>query len=157
MIKLTPRRCGVAVTVFLGLLPALVCASAQSTFKTEYFNGKVVTVASWLEKQGVKSDSDSAHQVLALVTEDGKLYMLVKDDSSRMFFKDKTLLNRPMRLTGRLLPQSHLLQVVNVHSYVQGQLHEVYYWCDTCSIRALEPGDCACCQAPLVLRETPVR
>jgi len=28
---------------------------------------------------------------------------LVKDDGSRMFFKDKRLLDRPMRLTGRLV------------------------------------------------------
>ncbi len=42
-----------------------------------------------------------------------------------------------MRLTGRLIPGSTLLQVVNVHSYVKGKLHEVYYWCDICTIRGL--------------------
>jgi len=157
MIHLIPRRAGVALAVVLGCLPVFIVAAAQPAFKTEYFNGKVMPVAGWLDKHGAKLDADAADNWMALVTDDGKVYTLVKDDSTRMFFKDKRLLNRPMRLTGRLLPNAQILQVVNVHSYLKGQLHEVYYWCDTCAIRALEPGDCACCGAKLVLCEVPLR
>ena len=156
MIHLTPRRLGVAMAVALGCLPAFFAAAAQPAFKTEYFNGKVIPLAGLLEKQGAKLDADAAAHWMALVTDDGKVYTLVKDDSTRMFFKDKALLNRPLRLTGRLLPQTEILQVVNVHSYLKGQLQEVYYWCETCSIRALEPGDCACCNGKMVLREVPL-
>ena len=74
-----------------------------------------------------------------------------------MFFKDGKLLNRPMRLTGRLLPGSQLLQVVEVHSYLDGQLHEVYYWCDVCSIKRFEKKKCDCCGGPMELREEPVK
>jgi hypothetical protein len=150
------RRPALIIAMLLGCLPAAVGAVAQPTFQTQYFTGKVVPLAGVLEKLGAKLDADAAEQSRALVTDDGKIYTLVKDDSTRMFFKDRSLLNRPMRLTGRVLPQTQILQVVNVHSIRNGQLNDVFYWCETCLIRALEPGDCACCQGKMILRETPV-
>jgi hypothetical protein len=125
--------------------------------KTQYYMGKVVPVAGLVEKFGGKLDSDAASTSLALVADDGKVYTLVKDDGSRMFFLDKRLLNRPMRLTGRLLPGSQLLQVVEVHSYKDGVLHNVYYWCDVCAIKRFEKKLCDCCGAPMQLREEPVK
>ena len=74
-----------------------------------------------------------------------------------MFFVDRRLLNRPMRLTARTLPGSQLLEVLEVHSYLQGELHEVYYWCDVCSIKRLENKKCECCGGPMELREVPVK
>ena len=93
----------------------------------------------------------------SLKTEDGKIYPLIKDDGSRMFYKDAKLLNRPMRLTGRMLPGSQMLQVINVRSYVKGKLHEFYYWCDICTIRRTEAGICDCCLAPLDFHEVPYK
>jgi hypothetical protein len=61
-----------------------------------------------------------------------------------------------MRLTGRLLPGSQVLQVKAVHSLRGGKLHEVYYWCDVCSIRRGEKDVCECCGGPMELREEPV-
>jgi hypothetical protein len=130
---------------------------AKEPLRTEFFNGKVVPLADILQKQGTKLDADAAPYSLALVTEVGKIYPLVKDAGARMFFKDAKLLNRPMRLTGRLIPNSTLLQVVNVHSYLKGKLHEVYYLCDICTIRGYEAGICDCCGGPMELREVPVK
>ncbi len=45
-------------------------------------------LADILKKQGVKLDADAAPYSLALVTDDNKIYPLVKDDGGRMFFKD---------------------------------------------------------------------
>jgi hypothetical protein len=149
------RRMALVAAVGFGTVPFLL--AAPGTAKTEHYDGKVVPLAPLLEKQGVRLDNDAAPHWLALVTNDGKLYPLVKDDGSRMFFKDDRLLNRPMRLTGRVLPQSNLLQVVNVHSYIKGELHEVYYWCDICSIRRGEKMRCECCGGPMELREVPVK
>src|SRR5215471_16873047 len=109
------------------------------------YKGKVVPLAAVLEKQKIKLDADAAPHWLALQADDGKIYPLVKDDGSRMFFKDERLLNRPMQLTGRVLPEVGMFQVVDVHSYLNGQLHEVYYWCDICSIRRSQKGICDCC------------
>jgi hypothetical protein len=136
----------------------LVTAAEKGAVKTELYKGKVVPLAKVLEKEGVRLDQDAAALLLALVTDDGKVYPLIKDDGSRAFFKDPRLLDRPMRLTGRLLPNSQLLQVLLIHSYIKGELHEVYYWCDICGIRRNEKLDlCDCCGGPMELREVPVK
>jgi hypothetical protein len=126
--------------------------------QNETFKGRVKTLASVLEKSGAKLDADAAPTSLVLVANDSKIYPLVKDDGSRMFFKDERLLNRDMQLTGRLVPNSQLLQVVAVHSInKQGELCDVFYWCDTCSIRRSEKMKCECCGGPMELREVPLK
>lgn len=155
----TKRRLALCATLFLSACPVLVslATQAQPAFKTEYYKGKVVPLTSVLDKAGIKMDADAAAYWLALVTDDGKVYPLIKDAGSRMFFKDKRLLDRPMRLNARPLPESNLLQVINVHSYLKGQPHDVYYWCDICSIRGYELNICDCCGDPMVLREVPAK
>ena len=151
------RRLALLGMLAASLLPILLArSSAQTPFKEQYFKGKVVPLAALLQKQGVKLDQDAAPSWLALVTDDGKIYPLVKDDGSRMFFKDTRLQGRPMRLTGRLYGDTKLLQVLSVRSLVKGVLHEPYYWCDICKIKRFEPNNCDCCGAPLEFREEPV-
>jgi hypothetical protein len=155
------RRLGVGLTVAVAIAPFLMAAdpkpAKEKEPKTEHFNGKVVPLAPLLEKFGAKLDADEAKSWLALQGDDGKVYPLIKDDGSRLFFLDKRLLDRPMRLTGRLHPQSQMLQVLAVHSVIKGELHEVYYWCEVCSIRQGEKKACACCGGPTELREEPVK
>ena len=91
-----------------------------------------------------------------MAADDGTLYPLVKDDASRMFFKDPALLNRPVHLMGRLIPGSTLFRVAQVRTVRKGDEYDVYYWCDVCSIRRGEKGICDCCGGPLELREEPV-
>src|SRR5438045_2123543 len=67
----------------------------------ETYTGKVKPLAEIVAQIGSKLDSDAAAHWLALVTEDGKIYPLIKDSGARMFFADKRLLDRPMRLRGR--------------------------------------------------------
>jgi hypothetical protein len=150
---------GAALAFALSPLLFVVGAERQAKeFKTEHFKGKVVPLADVLDKQGIRLDKDAAPHWMALVTEEGKVYPLVKDDGARAFWKDERLLKRPMRLTGRLVPGSQLLQVVVIHSYLKGELHDVYYWCDICAIRRSEkPPVCECCGGPMELREEPVK
>jgi hypothetical protein len=152
------KRVSIVVALACGTLPAwlVIAQDAPADKNLQYFKGKVVPLADVLAKHGAKLDADAKPYWLALVSDDGKILPLVKDDGARMFFKDAKLLNRPMRLTGKLIAGSQLLQVVNVHSIVGGKLHEVYYWCDICTIRAYEAGICECCGAPMDFRETPV-
>ncbi len=119
--------------------------------------GKVTPLNSILQKMDVRLDPDAAATWYALVTDEGKVFPLVKDDGSRMFFSDARLLNRTMRITGRILPKTQLLQVLEVQSVVNGKLHEVYYWCDICTIKRFEKKICECCGEPMELRETPVK
>jgi hypothetical protein len=153
---MTMRRL-LPLALLLALSPFVVAAGEAKSPKTEDFSGKVVALAPLLEKFGARLDADAAPSWLALKADDGKVYPLIKDDGSRLFFLDKRLLDRPMRLTGRLHPQSQMLQVLAVHSIVKGQLCDVYYWCDVCSIRRGEKKICDCCGGPMELREEPVK
>jgi hypothetical protein len=152
-------RLGIWAALAFGLTP-LVMAMARppaKVTKNDYFKGKVVPLAGLVEKYGSRLDADADPYWLALVTDEGKIYSLIKDDGARMFFKDARLRNRPMRLTARLLPGSQLLQVVEVHSYHKDDLYEVFYWCDICSIKRYEKKNCDCCGGPMELREEPVK
>jgi hypothetical protein len=160
MRSLAGRRLGVVLAVAVAGFPLLLATdkpAKETEVKAQDFDGKVVRLAPILEKFGAKLDADEAASWLALQADDGKVYPLIKDDGSRLFYLDKRLLDRPMRLTGRLHPQSQMLQVVAVHSVIKGQLHEVYYWCDICSIRMGEKKACVCCGGPTELREVPVK
>ena len=151
------RRIGLLVALAVALAPLCggLAGDKKGADKNAFYLGKVVSLADVLAKQGVKIDPD--HVVLVLQTDDGKLYPLIKDEGSRMFFKDAKLLNRPMRLIARLIPNTQFLQVINVHSLVKGKLHDVYYWCDICTIKRYQAGICDCCLAPMELREVPYK
>ena len=150
-------RVRLTLTLLAALAVGLVFGAAPAA-RTEAFDGKVLPLADVLDKAGVKLDRDAAPHWLALVTDDGKIYPLIVDDGSRRFFKDKALLNRKMRLTGRLVPGTNFLQVLGVNSWVNGELHDTYYWCEICAIRRNEKlRQCDCCGGQLELRETPVK
>jgi hypothetical protein len=144
---------GLALLSALATSVILAGTADPPAVKNQDYEGKVVPLAKPLEKFGARLDADAAPHWLALVTDDGKVYPLIKDDASRMFFKDQRLLDRPMRLSGRVLPNTHLLQLIQVHSIQKGAVHEVYYWCEVCSIRRNEPDICECCGGPMELRE----
>lgn len=152
------RRLALIAACLIGFVPLFAGdgAAKKPAARIGDYKGKVVPLADLLAKAGMQLDADAAPSWLALVAEDGKIYPLVKDSGSRMFFQDRELLNRPMRLTGRLLPKSQFLQVTAAHSYLKGQLHEIYYWCEICSIRRSEKNICECCGGPMVRREEPV-
>ena len=148
------------IIAVLGVCLACVAGttSAEPEAKTVQLEGKVVPMAGLLEKFGSKLDAEAAPHWLALVTNDGKTYPLIKDDGSRLFFADPHLQNRTMRISGRLFQDTHLLQVLSVNSVKNGQLYEIYYWCDICSIRRNELlKKCDCCGGPMELREEPVK
>ena len=159
MNTVTNRLMLVALLAALGLaLPCLAPSAESEKPKTESFKGKVKTLAAVAEKAGAKLDPDAAPTSLVLVADNGNIYPIIKDDGSRLFFKDDILLNREMLLTGRLLRNSQLLQVVAVQSYnKKDELCDVYYWCDICSIRRGEKMRCECCGGPMELREVPVK
>ncbi len=149
------KRFGLILALGFALLP--LCGgwagAKKSSAQNEYYQGKVVPLADLLAKSNTKIDADAVPFMLVLQADDSKLYPLLKDNGSRMFFKDAKLLNRPMRLTAVKVPNSDILQVISVKSLVKGKLHEVYYWCDVCTIKRYEAGDCDCCGAPFELRE----
>src|SRR5437660_1416069 len=112
------KRTVVLCAAGFALLPLLAAPAQQSKSRdaNQVFKGKVVPLDKLLAKQEIKLDPDAAAAWLAVQTDDGKVYPLVKDAGARMFFKDTRLLNRPMRITGRLVTSDSLLQAVAVQS-----------------------------------------
>lgn len=148
---------GVTVFLLLGAVPGKPAGEGDK-LKVEVFRGKVVPLGDILKKYGSELEPDAAPHWLALQTDDGKLYPLIHDAGGRTFYRDKRLLNRPMQIHGRLLPGSQLLQVLQVHSMKDGRIHEVYYWCEVCSIKRFsleKSGICECCGGPMEFREVP--
>jgi len=125
--------------------------------KLDTFTGKVRPLADLVGQIGAKLDADAAPHWLALVGDDGKVYPLIKDDGARVFFADQDVLNRPMRITGRTLPGSQLLQAIQVHSVNKGVVCDLYYWCDICSIRRRSKMICECCGGPMARKEVPLK
>jgi hypothetical protein len=158
MFSLSRRRVILGLASGSILTPLLVAADKPAdALKVETFTGKVVPLADLVAKAGSKLDPEAAPQSLVLVNDDGKVYTLVKDGGARLFFQDGGLLNRPMRLNGKLLPGSQILQVTLALSIVKGEPHEIYYWCDICSIRRSEKMICECCGGPMERHEEPVK
>lgn len=82
-------------------------------------------------------------------------YTLLRTSLSEALFVDNRLHEKELIITGRVFPKTQLLEVIRFASIHDGVVHEIYYYCDTCHIRTVAPGNCACCQAPVVLIEKP--
>lgn len=150
------RRRLLLLLVLLPVAVPLLAPSKDPEPARVIFKGQVIALADASEKFGATLDRDAAPYWLALETKEGRLYPLFKDPGSRMFFKDKNLLKKPVELTGRVWKESSMLQVLSVRTVRAGKLHEPHYWCDICKIKRFEPNACDCCGAPLEFREEPV-
>ncbi len=151
-------RAAVIGALLLGLAPLAYSQKSEvEPAPVGEYRGKVTALADLAGKAGTKLDADAVPLSLVLAGDDGKVWVLLKDGGSRLFFKDTALLNRPMLLIGRPLPGSQILRVIAVRSLIKGQPHEVYYWCDVCSIKRGEKNICECCGGPMELKEEPLK
>jgi hypothetical protein len=148
------RRLALLLALLFALAPFFAAAAPK---KLDSFSGKVVPLSKVLAKAKIDLDPDAAAHWLALVTADGKVYPLIKNAGSRAFFQDKSLHDRPMQLLGRVVEGSQLLQVNTINSVIEGKVHDLYYWCDICSIRRPEKNACECCGGAMELREVPMK
>jgi len=89
-------------------------------------------------------------------TEDGKYYTLLRTSLAEALFVDERLRKKDLIINGRVFPKTRLLEITRFFSIKDGVVHELYYYCDTCYIRTVAPGNCDCCQAPVVLIERPL-
>jgi hypothetical protein len=132
--------------------PAKKDAAPKHT--TESLRGRIVWLAEALkDRYGIESDTDAARSQIALAATDGRLVPLVKDNRGRGFWIDPRLRDFDLELLVRRYEGSPVVQVVRVYSIRQGQVYELDYWCDTCSIPMYELKDCECCQGPTRFRE----
>ena len=69
--------------------------------------------------------------------------------------QDKRLDGREVRLEGKAQPDGSFAAQW-LYTVRDGKIFKVQYFCATCNIVALEPGNCVCCQQPTELQEIPV-
>lgn len=105
-----------------------------------------------------RADLPTNHEHLyGFKTTDGEFYTLLRTNLSEALFVDERLHQKTLIITGRTFPKTHLLEAIRLQTVHNGVVHDLYYYCDTCAIRAAAPGDCVCCQAPVELVEKPVK
>ncbi len=131
-------------------------AAEANDYETVTLRGQVVWLAEALERRfGIQADDDAREAVVALETESGQLYPIVKDARGRGFHKDERIRNIDMALRVRKFKGSPVVQVIRVYTIHDGEVFEFDYWCDICSIPMFELKECECCQGPIRIRERP--
>jgi len=118
-------------------------------------HGKIVCLAEEMHTHYKVELSGEHEHLYGVKTKDGKYYTLLHTSLSEAMFVDKRLHEKDLIINGRVFPNTQLLAVIRIRSIRDGVVHELYYYCDTCYIRAVVPGNCDCCQAPVVLIEKP--
>ena len=118
--------------------------------------GKIVCLAEEMHTHYKVELFNKHDHLYGVKTEDGKYYTLLRTSLAEALFVDKRLHEKDLVISGRVFPKTQLLEVTRFLSIRDGVLHDLYYYCDTCYIRTVAPGNCDCCQAPVVLIERPL-
>ncbi len=119
-------------------------------------HGKIVNLAEEMNTHYKVEISGEQDHLMGLKTKDGKYFTLLRTSLSEAIFLDKRIHEKDLIVNGRSFPKTQLLEVLSLMSVIEGIVHELYYYCDTCYIRAVAPGNCDCCQAPVELIEKPL-
>ena len=132
-------------------------AKGAGTAKEIRIRGHLVCLAEMMHDL-YRADLPANHEHLyGFKMADGEFYTLLRTNLSEALFVDERLHQKTLIITGRTFPKTHLLEAIRLQSVRDGVVHDLYYYCDTCAIRAAAPGDCVCCQAPIELVEKPVK
>ena len=142
------------------ILILLVSGAKPSTEKPEPKNvelsGKIVCLAEEMHTHYKVERFNKHDHLYGVKTEDSEYYTLLRTSLAEALFVDERLHEKDLVITGRVFPKTQLLEVTRFLSVRDGILHDLYYYCDTCYIRTVAPGNCDCCQAPVVLIERPL-
>lgn len=102
------------------------------------------------------ADTCPASHQYALRTDQGTLYFFLERDPRAEIFHDARVRARRLRLSGWARPGNRI-EIIKLQSVHDGKLYDLYYFCETCNIKAFVGGPCPCCQAELEFHETPAK
>ncbi|MBI3875816.1 MAG: hypothetical protein HY300_07635 [Verrucomicrobia bacterium] len=157
--KSTRPRGKLSAGVFIAcvLLGRAGVNAADSPAKEVELRGRVVCLVEERAK-AAKSVPPAKHEhVWGFKTGEGQLYTLLRTKNSEALFLDERLRQKDLVLKGPLKERTREFEPVVMRSVKNGVVHELYYWCDICTIRSIVPGECVCCRAPVELRERPLK
>jgi hypothetical protein len=147
---------GCAPRVAEGLAPAdREPAAASSSPREVQLRGEVVCLLEEVGRRHGLPVPPVHDHLIGVRADSGDLHTLLRTSTSGLLFSDTRFRGRTLLLQGRVFPRSDLLEVTRTGWLKDGKPQEVYYWCEVCSIRTLDPGPCACCQRPVELLERP--
>jgi hypothetical protein len=87
-------------------------------------------------------------------TESGAAYTLISNRLSSALFVDTNLAAKILLVKGRVWEGTRNLELTgNLRSIRDGKVYELYYYCDICAIKGIDPGPCMCCRDPVRLVE----
>ena len=102
---------------------------------------------------GLKVEAKNAAGAKGPTSEAFAYLTILRTPLSDALFADERFRRRTLRITGRRFPGTTLCELSRFQWFKEGKLFDVYYWCEVCSIRGVNPGPCACCQGKVELRE----
>jgi hypothetical protein len=138
--------------------PKHSAVSGRAEFQDGQFDGRVTAYRASIERMlGLKLVDGVGKDLLVLETSDGRSLPILPTPSARFFYNDARMHGRPMRLRARQYANVPGLEILSVRSLKDGQPHEIYYWCNVCSIKHYHDQACTCCQGPLEIHEEPIK
>jgi hypothetical protein len=106
------------------------------------------------DQRRVDNEKLNPHQhVWGFKVNNGKVYTVQRTQFSEAIFLDEAVRSKELILKARILADSRTIEVAVIHSVRNGVEHDLYYYCDVCSIQSLAPEICVCCQGPVRLIE----
>jgi hypothetical protein len=152
----TDRRRFIASSLLSAGAFSLPVRAHSDETKPVSLRGRIVCLTEELQQPyQVIPDCETRGHIYALKDVDAKFYPILPVDTAAAVWMDERYRQRELQLTGRLFPQGSFIEVFRFQSWVKDKLHDLYYYCDVCSITSHKPGPCECCQAPVEFRETP--
>jgi hypothetical protein len=101
--------------------------------------------------------SEGSNERVGIRTEAGVVYTVVSNRMSSALFIDTNLLGKTLVLKGRASKPKEFEVTGNLRSLRAGKVHELYYYCEICTIEGIDPGPCMCCRDPVHLIEEPAK
>jgi hypothetical protein len=128
--------------------------SGESEMKEKevVLRGNVVCV----DETGFDISCQYEDRFFALKVEDGTRFIFLPEDPSSRMFEDDRFHHRELQVRA-WNRGSNRLEIIKVFSVKDDRLFDVYYFCQTCNIKAFVGGLCWCCQDEFEFREIPVQ
>lgn len=142
-VKARMPRAGLAAVLLCGaalLLAAVPARAAGANSPVQTLQGKLLFI------QGTGPVLDTAGKQYSLAGRNKYIFATLED---------KRLRNDEVRLQGRMRADGNF-QVDDFYTIHHGELYRIRYYCETCNIVGLAPGNCVCCQQPTELQEIPL-
>ena len=135
----------------------LTAADDRPSGRNETVEGVVRSLESIALEKGVPGDAEALAGLMAVVTTDGRVIPVLSDEGGRVFYLDKAMRDREVRLKILARPDFPAVEVIQAEVRHEGRWRIPQYYCDVCTISVRYPQICLCCQGPMEFRYKPER